>query len=229
MTKSICILLAFLLLANLAFANPVEAKSESNNTQWIILGILTLGIGLVIYNIFFQPRTALFTEEKIDITLQTDGSVEVIGNYTFTRNKESLKHFQVIYPFPKFKEFGEVEDLEISVNGRKMDYLPKELKFKEQVTLEMFFNGYGECNLKIRFVQKPTANHYKYILKTTRSWKKPLLSSIINLHVAEGFVLNECNYELNKMDAEKAGFSSFQLHEKDFYPDEDFEFSWNEK
>lgn len=54
MGKAICILLACLLLTNLAFANP-QSSAEMPTEQLVFIGVLTLGIGLLIYHIIAPP------------------------------------------------------------------------------------------------------------------------------------------------------------------------------
>ncbi|MCF7793159.1 MAG: hypothetical protein K9N09_11410 [Candidatus Cloacimonetes bacterium] len=225
MTKTIYILLAFLLIATPAFANP-KGSSDFSTGQFIILGVLTLGIGLLIYNLFSPPPKATFQSEEIGITLLPNGFVEVDGKYKFTRPDDSVKHFKITYPFPKSKDFGNVQIKKMMVNGAEIENVSQHLNNPKQVTLELFFEGKDELEFEIVFLQKPPRNSYKYILETTKSWKKPLESCKINLHLPEGFAVAHCNYNLISLENEEGRGKEYQLTAFNFYPEEDLKFSW---
>jgi hypothetical protein len=228
--KKLCIILTMLLIINLSFANPrpdaSSGRSSGNKIQLAFLGLFTAGLGLFIYKAITFHKKVEFVEEQIDITLKDDNSVEVMGEYKFIRTSQAIKNYKIIYPFPAQKEYGEVDIIEVTLNGKKQDFLQFELQRKDRISLELYFADSDECVLKIKFVQKPLKDEYKYILKTTRKWKRALQSSEIDLRIAADLELKNCNYRLNEIKGKDETLSSFQLKEKNFYPDEDFEITW---
>ncbi|HPR18168.1 MAG TPA: hypothetical protein PLD62_07970, partial [Candidatus Cloacimonadota bacterium] len=164
-------------------------------------------------------------DETIDITVQPDGAVQVTGKYHFIRPKKASDNFKITYPFPDPKEFGDVEVKRILVNGKEANPVEKHLRNLKRITLNLFFEGKDDMEMEIVFVQKPNYNHYKYILTTTKTWKKALQKSLITLRLPAGINLDKCSYNVTETDGEE-GEKIFRLLEFNFYPDKDFEFSW---
>jgi len=228
MKKTIPVILVLLLMFQVVYPNPVPVKRSNKYIFPIISGIVTLFLGFNLFKAIITKNEVEFIDEKIDISVTENGSVEIVGEYRFLRIGEGVNNYKVIFPFPMQKKFGEVDVKYVLINERNADYIPFEIRRKNQVSLELFFDEKDVCVLKIKFVQKPLQEEYKYILKTTKFWKKALESTEINLSFTENFELKKCNYRLNtiKIDNEIEGS---QLIEKDFYPYKDFVFSWSKK
>jgi hypothetical protein len=225
MKKALITLIAVLLVMNSVHANPRPTYNPIVEYLPVIVGVFTLGLGFLIYRSLSGKYKVEFTEEEINISVNEEGSVTVEGNYKFKRSGKGIKNYKIVYPFPTRKKFGEVQILEVSINGRTAEYHTFEVKRSNQISLNLHFDESDICNFKIKFIQNPINNEYKYILKTTKRWKKPLESTVINLNLAENIKLENSYYPLIQIKKDNA-FSTFQFKEKEFYPYEDFDFSW---
>ena len=79
----------------------------------------------------------------------------------------------------------------------------------------------------ISFTQIPTNSSYKYILRSTRKWKKELEKSTINVILPASFNF-ESNYsELAQVNSDDT-ISEFSMIKNQFYPDKDLFINWTD-
>ena len=230
MKKIIIFIVIFSLIITPIYANPVPATNQSRpNTAMRIVFVVTLGIGYLLFKAFSNDDVVEFKDEKIDIAIDKDNSVNVTGIYNFRRTGKSIKTFQILYPFPNQKKYGEIEIKSVTINGKKAKFHNFELKRYNRISLDLTFDDSDECKLLICFKQKPQESSYKYILRSTRNWKKELEESQINISLP---VSNElkCNYSdfvLSK-NSNKV-LSEYSMQKKQFYPNEDLLITWSKR
>jgi len=123
MKKIVVTLLMLSLIITPIFANP--RPSNNNNTLYIVIGVvsvLTLGIGYMIYDIVTNHDKVEFVNEEVNLTINDNNSIDVDGVYRFSRTGESIKSFEIVYPFPDQKEFGEIEINSIMINNKEVEF-----------------------------------------------------------------------------------------------------------
>lgn len=81
--------------------------------------------------------------------------------------------------------------------------------------------------LRLDYEQKAHASNGRYLLTTTRAWRRPIARAEFTLRLAAPLELAESNYALQPVpstrDRKVYGFRAV-----DFYPHRDWEFAWRE-
>lgn len=225
------ILIVFLMISLISIsihANPKPGNTVNEDFVIGVISVITLGLGYLFYKTFSNKDKVEFINEEVNISINNEDEVNVEGIYRFKRTGKSVRTFEILYPFPEQKQFGEIEIDFIAVNGREMKYHQFELKRYDRISLSLDFNEIDECELVISFKQKPLKFSYKYILKTTKKWKKELEESIINisLPVSKDFQSNYMDFMRKENPNEKK--TEFIMHKINFYSDEDLMITWSE-
>ena len=179
MKKILITILMISLICTPIFANPKPANRFSGDAVFGIISVITLGLGYVFYKVFTNDDKVEFTNEVINISVNEDNIVDVEGIYYFKRTGNSIQSFEIFYPFPKQKKYGEIEIESLTVNDKEVKYHQFELKRYNRISLNLYFNDSDKCKLMISFKQKPQDSSYKYILKSTKKWKQELEESKI--------------------------------------------------
>ena len=202
---------------------PIYANPRPSNSPKLIIGIfsvVTLGLGYILFKAFTNDDVVEFKDEEIDIKINENNSVDVTGIYNFKRTGKSVKTFKIIYPFPNQNEFGKVEIESVKINGEEVKYHKFNLTRRNQISLNLNFTDDDKCELFISFKQKPNNSSYKYILKSTKKWKKELEKSIIKVILPASY-----QFESNYNDFEEKE-SEYKMTKHNFYPDKDLFINW---
>lgn len=161
-----------------------------------------------------------FTEELIEIGVYRDRIV-VDGFYTYRNRLPFPIHQGLSIPFPVDDRHPApdriyVRQLEPEMN----DIGPLHLWGKQHTTLRLEANS--SCTVHVQYHQRTPDGNARYILLTTRQWRKPLEKAAYRIYT-HGVNIVSSNYALNKNEKEILEFSR-----TDFMPDEDWIFSWKE-
>ena len=229
MRKILFAVLLISLISTPIFANPLPSNRYNGDVVIGIISVITLGLGFLFYKAFTNKDKVEFTNEEVNISVNEDDIINIEGFYHFKRTGKSIKTFEILYPFPKQKKYGEIEINSVTINDREAKYHQFELKRYNRISLTLNFNETDDCELRISFKQKPINSSYKYILKTTRKWKKELKESIINISLptSQDFQSNYSEFVKKENSAENR--SEFKMQKVNFYPNEDLMITWIEK
>jgi hypothetical protein len=227
MKKAIITLLIFSLIAAPVFANPVGSYSGPSIPVIIgILSVFTLGIVYVIYDVFTNHDRVEFTSEEINLTINTDNSVDVEGVYHFRRTGRSISTYEIYYPFPDQKKYGEIEVNSLKINNKDIRYYDWEFAHHDRIILNLAFDDSDKCEMLISFTQFPQNSSYKYILRSTRKWKKELERSEINVFLQDSYELNS-NYQ--ELVVAKTDDLEYNMVMNQFYPEKDLIINWEKR
>ncbi|MDP8210522.1 MAG: hypothetical protein RAO94_14125 [Candidatus Stygibacter australis] len=230
MRKIIITLLMVSLIITPIFANPMpEGRSGPDPKIFIgVISVITLGLGYLLFRAFTNHDKVEFISEEITLSINDDNSVDVEGVYHFERTGNAIKTFEILYPFPDQKEYGEVEIKSVTINNREAEYYNFELNRYQRINLTLGFDGSDKCEMRILFTQKPENSSYKYILRSTRKWLQELEESIINVNLPASYIL-ESNYpELAEVNTNNTQ-SEFSMVKTHFYPERDLLINWDNK
>jgi len=229
MKKFFIMLIMISLISTPIFANPIPTNGSKPGLIIAIFSVVTLGIGYLVYKAVTNHDTVEFTKEEINLTVNEDGSVNVQGEYHFRRTGDSVNIFNIQYPFPDHKKYGKVEIESVTVNNKEKKYYQHELKKYDRISLSLEFKDSAECEMIIHFIQYPENPSYKYILKSTRKWKKELEESVINVMLPESYSF-ESNYpEILENVSSENNQTKFSMEKIDFYPETDLQFDWEQR
>jgi hypothetical protein len=221
-----------ILCSTLTLANPdyypYEFSYPSHHTSPVLI---SLGIGgatfLVLYTIInhFHPSTPVveFTSENVSINLHPD-SVQVEGIYTFSNLHNQENKVKISYPFVINEFIGAPTSITVQTdNGQTLEYKLQD----DAIQFELVVPPQSSRNLSISFTQPCYDGGFTYVLTTTQSWGKPLVSAVFTVNVDNTISEFQSNYTLEQVDKTDA-FTSYSYQTENFNPDQDMQFSWNE-
>jgi len=184
-------------------------------------------IGVAVYagcNVFPQVR---FDRERIEVWVAPQ-QIQVSGLYRY-RNPFAVPAFlSLVLPFPVDPEHPRPSMYSIATatkDGTIVDYLHPTERHGE-VHFRVNLLPHEEKWLRVDYVQGTSVPRGTYILMTTRKWRHPLVRGDYFLHLAPGVELASTNY---RFDVALVGDTNvYSFAKTDFYPNEDWEFSWRE-
>lgn len=210
------------------FANPRGYYSNWLYLPLVFASVLTLGTGWGLFNAFTIHDKVEFKSEEIEISINEDNSIDVCGIYHFSRTGKKVSSYNIRYPFPDQKEYGKVMVNSVKVNNQDIEYFDFEVNNHDRISFELVFGESDDCDLEVNFTQYPESSTYKYILETTKYWKKALERTEITVNMSEDIELSS-NYE----ELEKVIFtgieSKYIMVMEDFYPEEDLVIFWHQQ
>ena len=177
----------------------------------LLLWVLALPFAAGIYPV------VSFTEEQIDVVVYPD-HVEVSGRYVY-RNRFPFAVVQGLsIPLP----VDEDQPLPIFVaawHGTGEEPIPLRYVLGRH-RFELRFAAGEEIHLRVDYRQQAPSGTARYILTTTRPWRRPLRRGVYRAF-AKGVTLTSSSYPL---EADSDGASSFVR--EDFMPSRDWRLSW---
>lgn len=159
-----------------------------------------------------------FTEEQIDIRVYPD-YVVMQGIYVY----------QNPFPFPVVQGLSVPFPIDvdhptpIQLSARQL--APKQKTLKTRYILgrhrfNLLFNAYEQIQISVEYRQQAPKRNAKYLLSTTKPWRRPLRKGMYRLFPQE-VIITRSNYALESGD-----YADFRFQRKNFMPQEDWYFSW---
>ncbi len=190
--------------------------------------ILPLLASLVVYAFAWlvadlPPSPLRFTDEKIEMDV-TSESCAIDGWYKFRNKSPFPRRTRFFYPFPingaDYPDFMEASVLH--------DSAETPLKFKklsDGISFHLKVPGNGETQFIIRYKQNLHGKRAKYIVTTTKSWRRPLDHAVFQVcHPAE---LENARYTYPGKKIKSDDNAVCRLIEwRHHMPDKDIEVRW---
>lgn len=175
-------------------------------------------------DVFPQVR---FDRERIDVWAVSQ-QIQVRGLYHYSNPSILPAFLSLGLPFPVDAEHPRPSIYSIATateEGRIIDYIcPTERRGEVRFRVPLLPRQ--EKWVRVDYLQGTSVPHGTYILVTTRQWRHPLDRGDYFLHLAPGLELASTNYQLDGTAlGEKNAYSFAKV---DFYPKEDWAFSWRE-
>jgi len=168
-----------------------------------------------------------FDQEKIEVWA-VEGQIQVRGLYRYQNRTIFPVSFALGLPFPVDPDHPAPSTYSVTetyaTGARKAVSVRT---YHGSNVFRLFFWPQQAKWIEVYYVQGARTEGGRYILKTTREWKRPLDRGEYILHLGDGLDLSSSNYPLVKGSV--ANRSSYAFSRTDFYPDEDWEFSWYQK
>lgn len=170
------------------------------------------------------PRVR-FDRERIDVWAASQ-QIQVSGLYHYSNPSIFPAFLSLGLPFPMDAEHPRPSMYSIAIAteaGRIVDYIPPTERHGE-VRFRVPLLPHEEKWVRVDYVQGTSVPRGTYILVTTRAWRHPLDRGDYFLHLAPGLELASTNYRLDvTTDSDK---NTYAFSKADFYPNEDWKFSW---
>lgn len=180
------------------------------------LGLLLLLLALLCFTGFVP--VVRFVRERIDIAVHPD-EVRVEGRYVY-RNPWPFPVTQGLsIPLPVDAAHPAPTEIGAARVAPAAEPIPLRNLFG-QTGLELQFRPREEVQIVVRYRQYAPTRDARYLLTTTRPWRRPLERAVYTLTL-DGVRLLRSNYALQPVSRGVLGFDR-----TDFMPPEDWIFQW---
>jgi hypothetical protein len=159
-----------------------------------------------------------FVREKIVVTLRPD-EVRVEALYYYQNPWPFRMSQGMVVPFPVDATHPPPPDVALELLPGQ-DASLRRFYFAGQERFELYVGAGQTVCVRLRYSQYAPGRDGRYILTTTRPWRRALESGVY-LMVLEGVALKTSSYPLQPREAGSLGFER-----KQFMPAQDWQFAW---
>jgi len=166
-----------------------------------------------------------FVGERIDVTIISDGSFHVAAAYEFSRDTSSTAEPRLFYPLPVDSVPSFPLDLAITCRDTPVRFAPH--VEGRGVVFQVPFRSSARCTVHVSYTQSSANRHGCYILTTTQAWEAPLTWGDYFVRTNPGLQLTSLNWPADTVRHDDGSYE-YSFRKREFMPDRDLEFSWQE-
>lgn len=163
------------------------------------------------------PSPLHFAREEVSLTVRP-GCVEVFGVYHFACLAKEPFMAQLFYPFP-LDSFHRYPD-SIAVPGRRFERADSGISFYAK------FRPGKEDSVATFYRQPLNGNRARYIVTTTRKWKRPIDAARFQVTVSVGLRNPKLNYQPDSTSRADSTIT-YWFTCRSFFPSEDVVVTWS--
>lgn len=186
---------------------------------------LTKRFVLYCFLMAFQSFSGItFKKENITVNIIACDTFEVQGIYFFENRDSSSATIMIHYPFPlddswQYPNYISVVNL---TTRKSIHFVEK----KDGVNWYLSLPPFSVDSTKVIYRQRVFRQRGRYILTTTRDWKKPLEEAAFKVVVPENSTLTYWSFQSDSVSV-KNGQMIYQAWKENFYPEEDLLLEWS--
>ncbi len=172
------------------------------------------------------PTPIHFVCEQIIVRAAAD-CITVEGIYEYRNSAPYPTVLRLGIPFPIDSNHAPPTELaldEVAEDGQSLRPMQPAVHGMD-VSVRFFFRPFETRRLRLRYTQSTKVPHGRYILKTTRAWRRPIERASFELHLEQGLALSSSNYSVQPLSG-LGGWTRHGFHRVDFWPDQDWQFAW---
>ncbi|MGD1156003.1 MAG: hypothetical protein ABSA41_09260 [Terriglobia bacterium] len=181
-----------------------------------------------IYFLSGRFTTVRFDRERIDVEVE-EGLIHVHGLYHYRNTSRLPAVLTLGIPFPVDRDHPAPDAwalAEVHEDGRLVRGLTPRGQ-REEPRVRVFFRP-GEAKwIQLDYWQPAHRPEGVYLLTTTRAWRRPITQASFRLLLPPGFQLKTSNYPVRELPGSHRS-TSFTFSMTEFFPDQDWRFSWRE-
>ncbi len=200
-------------------------KASLLNWDIRIAALLT---GAAVYFFSGYFTTVRFDRERIEVQANR-GRIQVRGLYHYANTSRLPAVLTLEVPFPVDRDHPQPEWFalyESGEDGRAGEEIVPVVRGKD-VSFRLIFRP-GEAKwIRLDYVQPSHVSRGRYLLTTTRPWRRPIGRADYVLRLPRDFNLRSSNYAVSPAPASGA-WQAFTFSKTDFFPEQDWEFAWHE-
>lgn len=195
-------------------------------TSDLWLATIIAAAGVYFFSGYFT--TVRFDQERIEVKVGR-GRILVTGLYHYTNASALPAVLTLKVPFPvdenhpKPDWYGIFESTE---DGGTRDGILPAVRGSD-VTIRLFFRPREAKWIRLDYGQRARTPLGRYLLTTTRAWRRPIAHAEFLLRLPRDFELGESNYPVNTR-ALNGPWKTYSFSKSNFLPAVDWEFSWHE-
>ena len=190
------------------------------------LAAILAAAGIYFFSGRFTP--VRFDRERIEVRVER-GRIRVLGLYHYANRSRLPAVLALGTPFPVDRDHLPPETYSLSEateDGRWLAEIYPIVRGGD-VRIRLLFRP-GEAKwIRLDYAQPTRVANGRYILTTTRAWRRPIANAFYILRLPHCFGLALSNYALTDSPA-SGRWKTYSFSKTDFYPDHDWEFAWDE-
>jgi hypothetical protein len=191
---------------------------------WLVVSLAALAV--YFFSGYFT--TVRFDRERIEIELHK-GRIQVRGLYHYTNSSPLPAVLTLQVPFPVDRHHPQPHWYalcESTADGHALASLPP-VSRAGQVYFRLLFRPRESKWVRLDYEQRADITEGRYLLTTTRAWRHPIGQADYILRLGPELALTSSNYGLQPEPGRGPG-RVYTFSKTDFYPEQDWLFSWTE-
>lgn len=205
---------------------PVSVREFSARNSELFLSAGLAALALYFFSGYFTP--VRFDRERIEVRV-TSGRIHVKGLYHYANASRLPAVLTLRVPFPVDAEHPQPEWFTLchsGEDGRMGEEILPMVRGRD-VSFRLIFRPQEAKWVRLDYLQPSRVNHGRYLLTTTKPWRRPIGRADYILRLQSDLALVSSNYQVSSV-ADTAGGSVFVFSKSDFFPDRDWEFAWSD-
>ena len=184
---------------------------------------------LALYFLSGRFTTVRFDRELIDVEVE-EGLIHVQGLYHYQNASRLPALLTLATPFPVDKDHPAPDTFNLfEVDEARRVVKELELRGPHVApTVRLLFLPRQAKWIQLDYWQITRVHEGRYLLTTTRAWGRPIAHACFRLQLPAGYHLNSSNYPVIEIPGARWP-SAFTFSKTDFFPDQDWRFSWQEE
>lgn len=169
-----------------------------------------------------------FDRERIEVQA-CRGSIRVKGLYHYTNASRLPAILTLKVPFPVDHDHPQPDWFalcESGEDGRAGEEIAPVVRGSD-VSFRLIFRPHEAKWILLEYSQPSQVPRGRYLLTTTRPWRRPIEHADYVLRIPREFSLLSSNYPVRSEPA-AAAWQAFTFSKTDFFPDRDWEFAWDD-
>ena len=175
-------------------------------------------------NVFAQWDRLLFDAERIEIEVVGE-NCHITADYRFINNSEDAYRGLIYYPFAVDSELPFPDTVSVMNIGTELDIRFEQTS--EGVRFPVRIAPMAALDFRVLYIQRTPASSFRYILKTTRQWNRPLSTADFYIHIPDQFELTNISLDPDST-IHNEGQTIIRISRQRFMPDTDLEIEWRE-
>jgi len=200
-------------------------RSSPFNSDICLAALLT---GAAVYFFSGYFTTVRFDRERIEV--QADrGRIYVRGLYHYSNTSRLPAVLTLRVPFPVDSDHPQPDWFTLcksGEDGRAGEEIVPVVRGKD-VSFRLTFRPYETKWILLEYSQPSHVPRGRYLLTTTRPWRRPIERADYVLRLPREFSLLSSNYPVRSEPAAGA-WQAFTFSKTDFFPGQDWEFAWDD-
>lgn len=190
---------------------------------------LWLAAGLIAGPVYFLSgyfTTVRFDRERIEVRVEP-GQIHVTGLYHYANASRLPAILTLRNPFPTDSDHPQPAWFRLSQaaeDGQELTELPVAVR-GDSASFRLVFRPGEEKWVRLDYDQPTRAASGRYLLVTTRAWRRPIGRGDYFLRLPPGIELGSSSYPLKPLPGTR-GHNTYHFARTDFYPDQDWVFAW---
>jgi hypothetical protein len=165
-----------------------------------------------------------FKKESIAVRINGCDTLEIVADYYFSNTDTTEASTMIYYPFPIdsidfYPHYITVSHLK---DGKSVRYVQKD----DGVTWDLKVNRLSIDSIRVVYRQRVSERKGRYILTTTKYWKKPLEQADFSVSVPEHITLNYWSFQFDSVNIQNEN-TIYRARKIAFLPDADMMLEWS--